>query len=650
MEEKTLTSRSMQNFEAIIEGNIIYVDKTGYLAQMLEKGEGAWFLAHPRRFGKSLTVSALNSIFLGKNELFSGLVIEKRLHEPNFAPRPVIHLDMSAISPTSGLNRFESSLTYVISRIAESLGVEVSKNLKPSQAFSLLIKGCHKKNGRKVAVLIDEYDYPLTNLLDRPDDMDMDKVRKSLRRFYSQLKSNLRHISFVFVTGITKLAVGGLYAGCNNPIDISTDPQYGALTGFTHEEILRYYPYQIRQVAARQKMSENELLRKMKEYYYGFCFDGKTHLYNPHSMLRFFYHDYFGNFWFTSGSPQQLMTYWRKTHLNIEQFRNYSIPKEKIDSPNENAFHEPAVFLFRTGYLSLRPCHSNENYLLDYPNVEVRVALAKLILRSYHDSYESLEILLKTIKNAILERNPTFLIDGLNKLLAGIPREYYYGKKEYTNLKGSDGAFYCAQIFLVFYALNFNLQLEKHAALGRADFVVRAGNQTWAIGLKVSHNAANPNKTREFYEWADKAARKELAFMYFTEEMEANRRGYRDFSNNVTKRNDLPKKARLLATAILSGEMGLEALGPISRIMASILLERKAARLAKAGTENDLEKQGDAVEPTDQKLADLAFEEILNYEDQYDNPVILAFVINDRSRKITAYKDSVGSKKVGESG
>ncbi|MDR2338850.1 MAG: AAA family ATPase, partial [Deltaproteobacteria bacterium] len=99
MEEKTKAPVGEQAFQKIIEGNIIYVDKTGYLAQMLEESAGAIFLARPRRFGKSLTVSTLEAIFSGKKELFEGLAIENRLDEELFAPRPVIHLDMSKISP-----------------------------------------------------------------------------------------------------------------------------------------------------------------------------------------------------------------------------------------------------------------------------------------------------------------------------------------------------------------------------------------------------------------------------------------------------------------------------------------------------------------------------------------------------------------------
>ncbi|MDR2339739.1 MAG: AAA family ATPase, partial [Deltaproteobacteria bacterium] len=378
MEEKTVTSPTMQDFETIISTNAIYVDKTGYLAQLIEDAEKAWFLARPRRFAKSLTVSTLEAIFSGKKELFKGLAIENRLDEELFAPRPVIRLDMSEIRSNCGVDTFNTTLSNEISNIANLHGVEVSNELEPNLAFSSLIERCHQKSGQRVAILIDEYDSPATAHFNNP--YEMEKFHISLQDFYRQLKTNSKYISFVFVTGVTKLIVGGLYSGFNNFIDISTDTQYGALTGFTHEEILRYYPYQIREVAASLKMSENMLLSIMKKYYGGYCFDGKTLVYNHNSILCLFESKEFRNFWYRTGIPNQLKSFLRNRHLKIKQFRNYSISKERIESPSDNRFNDPEAYLFQLGFLSLRPCDSEDYYLLDYPNVEVRKSLKRRIL------------------------------------------------------------------------------------------------------------------------------------------------------------------------------------------------------------------------------------------------------------------------------
>jgi hypothetical protein len=149
-----------------------------------------------------------------------------------------------------------------------------------------------------VAVLIDEYDAPVTNLVDKPNRAN--KVRRTLCEYYTILKSLEEYISFLFVTGITKFVQGGLYSAFNNLTDISFDPEYGALTGFTHEEIVLYFDHHIDVVAEKQKMSRRTLLENMKEYYNGFCFDAETMVYNPYSTLLFFQHKDFANYWFNT--------------------------------------------------------------------------------------------------------------------------------------------------------------------------------------------------------------------------------------------------------------------------------------------------------------------------------------------------------------
>jgi hypothetical protein len=623
----------------MIKGNNIYVDKTGYLAQMLGRGKKAWLLNRPRGFGKSLTVSTFEAIFSGKKELFRGLEIENRLEEPFFSPRPFIYLDMSEIGSVRGLKRFESALRGMLSTIAKSHGVEVSNSLDPEVVFSSLIKECHKKYDRRVAILIDEYDTPVTNLLENTDEMK--KVSESLQLLYRQLKSNDEYISLVFVTVITKIVLGDLFGGFNNAMDISIDRKYGALTGFTHEEILRYYPHQISAVAASLKMSENKLLSKMKKYYDGFCFDGKTFVYNPYSILCFFQKKEFRNFWFTDYSPTHLITFLKKKYVNIEQFRNYFIPEDNIHSSHESAFDNLAVYLFQLGYLSLRPYDSDIVYLLDYPNVEVRESLARRILANYFNSKPEAKTSQENIEKAFLYRNPTLLINELNKIFAAIPYEY---NKERRNIEyyGSDEDFLCSQIFLVFYAFSVNFKAEKHENLGRTDFVVRAGKHIWVIEVKVSHNDASPNNKNEYEELTDNEAIDKLASEYIFDERIANEGLAHEILTNQAKYDALREKARKLAARILTGKEGLEALGQAAKIMATTLLKEKEAR-----KKTKLVKQVNPAHPADQKLADAAFEQILNknYADEYDNPVLLGFVINAISKKITAYKHSDGFPK-----
>jgi hypothetical protein len=321
------------------------------------------------------------------------------------------------------------------------------------------------------------------------------------------------------------------------------------------------------------------------------------------------------------------------------------ISSDSIEYPDYDRFNDPAAYLFQLGYLSLRPCDSEDDYLLDYPNVEVRQSLARVILENYCETDDRAPILCPSIMKALLERNPTFLIDELNKLFATIPHEYYE-QKWHIDPIGRDEGFYCAQIFLLFYSLNLNFHSEKHERLGRADFVVHAGTQTWVIEVKVSHNESTKNK-RKYGELTDDEAIKEFISTYVSDEIKANKNLALELLNNKDKYDALMEKARELAANIQAGKVGLDALGQSGKLMATKILAGKEASLAMVGQENESMRHGDTVLPTDQKLADAAFEQIINksYADQYDNPVILAIVINDNSRKITAYKQSDGFPK-----
>jgi hypothetical protein len=286
MENKLEPFLGTQTFKEIITSKAIYVDKTAYLANMIEKNVKTWFLVRPRRFGKSLTVSTLESLFLGEKDLFQGLSIEKKLSEKKFATRPVIHLDLSGIITEKGPDEFEKALGRRTAEVAEWLDIDVPEDIPANEILGKLIGRLFRKHGRQVAVLIDEYDSPVTNLADHPDEAE--KIRIPLRRYYSELKRLDRYISFIFVTGITKYVQGGLYSAFNSPTDISVNPMFGAMVGFTHEEVKYYYGRQISEVAQSQNVSSKILLEKMKNYYNGFSFDAQTFVYNPFSTLLFF--------------------------------------------------------------------------------------------------------------------------------------------------------------------------------------------------------------------------------------------------------------------------------------------------------------------------------------------------------------------------
>jgi hypothetical protein len=286
---------AFSEFQEIILNNRLYVDKTNFISNILENGPGAWFLSRPRRFGKSLTVSTLEAFFSRKTapvknspeecDLFDGLAIQPRLNEPFFAPRPVIRLNMNKITSSQGPDVLEKSLKNMLDRISIKFNINLNLNLPANDLFSNLIEDISKVNDANIAVLIDEYDAPLFNSLDQSNFND---IRKKLKEFYSQLKAAENNISFIFVTGISKYSKMSLFSALNNLKDISLETTYSSLLGFTHDELTKYFSPYISNTANLLGIEENVLLNNLQDYYNGFCFDGKTFVYNPYSIVQFF--------------------------------------------------------------------------------------------------------------------------------------------------------------------------------------------------------------------------------------------------------------------------------------------------------------------------------------------------------------------------
>ena len=300
MEQKRLKLPiGIHTFEKLRTGGNVYVDKTKYLVELIDKGE-IYFLARPRRFGKSLTVSTFDALFSGEKGLFKGLYAEEFLNRPDFQPSPVIRLDMSKVT-TDSIDEFKKSLIERTRKVATGLDIDVDTNHSPGDVLDELIISTAKKYKQKVVILVDEYDKPYTDFV---NDTDMaEEIRKVLRNYYVQIKANDEYIRFTFITGISKFARFGVFSTLNTPLDISMMPEYAEICGYTEEEIIRYFPDYLEETANRKQISVSELIGKMRYYYNGFCFDreAKTRLYNPYSTLSFFREMDFADYWIESG-------------------------------------------------------------------------------------------------------------------------------------------------------------------------------------------------------------------------------------------------------------------------------------------------------------------------------------------------------------
>jgi hypothetical protein len=240
MEKKILKlPAGIQTFERLRNENCIYVDKTELLVDLIDKGS-VYFLARPRRFGKSITVSTLDALFSGNKDLFKGLYAEEYLNRPDFKPSPVIRLDMSKISTGEGMESIKQSMQLNTLEVAEKLDVEIMENIPSSAMFNQLIKNTATKYGEKVVVLIDEYDKPYTDFMNNHDMAE--EVRNLLRDYYTKIKANDEYIKFIFITGISKFTRMGVFSTLNNLTDISMMPEFAGICGYTEKEIKNYFP------------------------------------------------------------------------------------------------------------------------------------------------------------------------------------------------------------------------------------------------------------------------------------------------------------------------------------------------------------------------------------------------------------------------
>ena len=263
----------IQTFEEIRTDGNVYIDKTKYLVDMIDKGK-IYFLARPRRFGKSLTVSTFDALFSGEKNLFKGLYAEAFLNRPDFKPSPVIRLDMSDITTNRGIENMEVSIQNLTRNVARNLGVELSNTPLAGDLLSELIESTAKKYNQKTVILIDEYDSPYTDFVNHHEMAE--KVRNVLRNYYVRIKTKDEYIRFTFITGISKFAKFGVFSTLNTPLDISMMPEYAEICGYTEEEIIRYFPDYLEETASKMKISIPELIEKMRYYYNGFTFDDEA--------------------------------------------------------------------------------------------------------------------------------------------------------------------------------------------------------------------------------------------------------------------------------------------------------------------------------------------------------------------------------------
>ncbi len=449
--------------------NAIYVDKTEHIHRMWVPG-GYFFLSRPRRFGKSLTVSTLNELALGRRELFEGLWIYDKLD--NWDTHPVIHLSFDAISNNPG--KLEPNLIRALEVIAQKYGVEITEN-ELKEKFKELIEKLSVIN--PVVLLIDEYDKPLTdhfsNLTQAYANRDV------LRDFYSPLKTLTDKIRLIFITGVSKFSRMSLFSVLNNLTDITIDARYATMCGYTETELTEHFDSYWHQLAAKLQISYETLRAEIRRRYDGYNWLGEL-VYNPWSILNCCDKLQMGNFWYSSGSPIYLIQKLHDgSHFNLQEL---VVSQTLIDS-YELEDMDYRNLLFQTGYLTIAEYHWQQGeYVLRYPNAEVEESLHQHLLGSFSeqsakDALPTIRELLDMLKRCDMD---AFKI-RFNGLFASIPDNMFFAKYE---------GYFQAIIHLTFRYLGLYARSEVRQAKGRLDTIVILPMQVYIFEFKVNDTAA----------------------------------------------------------------------------------------------------------------------------------------------------------------
>ena len=481
----------IQSFEKIRNGGYVYVDKTDLVYKMVQ--DHIYFLARPRRFGKSLLVNTLKAYFEGRKDLFEGLKMMEL--ETKWSQYPVMKFDFSIgqMNKENGLRDYLLTEMYSIEKEYDIQPVQSAESGKPSLdvglRFNHLIKELHEKTGQQVVVLIDEYDKPLLDLLEtgNPDDeKQLIANRELLKGFFSVFKAADDHLRFVLLTGITKFSQVSMFSGFNQPDDISLGPRYDTLLGITEEELYTVFEEPIRELAEELGEDEETTKELLKKRYDGYHFSKRMKdVYNPFSILNTFINLDMRDYWFSSGTPSYLVRLLGNTPEDIMQYTGKKYPEQLfIDYKADSAM--PLPMIFQAGYLTIKGYDKDFNtYLLDYPNNEVKQGLITLLANDY--------LQLKGLAVSWVQRIVTAMRDGdleqVRKLLTAFLAETPYSMRPKKDKKDRELYFHYTFYLLMRLISCYTVYTEKQLSEGRADCIVETQGYVYIFEFKLDGTA-----------------------------------------------------------------------------------------------------------------------------------------------------------------
>lgn len=465
----------IQSFEEIRTGGYLYVDKTELVYSLVNRGK-YYFLSRPRRFGKSLLLSTIKAYLEGRKELFKGLAIETLEKDWNYYP--VILLTLAGYNPDR-VNNLEEILSDNMRRLEEKYDTKCySDNL--SLRFGNIIRAAYKKTGRKVGILVDEYDAPMVAHLG--ETQKHEEVRNLLKSIYANLKDMDEYIKFGMLTGVSKFTKMTIFSGLNNLNDISLRQEFATICGITENELRSNFKAGISALAAALGCDREGALTELKSNYDGYHFTQNCpDLYNPFSLLNALENKMIEMYWFKTGTPTFLINVIRKSGKFLPRIFSSEVENSEI-SDIDSFNNSPVALMFQTGYLTIKGYDSfDRTYTLGIPNREVMEGLSKGLLTAYMDSdIDDTMSDLRKIRRAFMNGDPNRAMEIIKSFLAAIPYELANGKDE---------VYFENNLYLLFNLIGIRTYAEYHTSRGRIDLLLEMPKYIYIIELKLDGSA-----------------------------------------------------------------------------------------------------------------------------------------------------------------
>lgn len=460
----------IQTFERLREEDYLYVDKTDLIYELVKLGV-PYFLSRPRRFGKSLLISTIKAYFEGRKELFEGLKIAEK--EKYWIKYPVLHFDFSK-NGYSTHEKLKTQLNKLLSSFEKQYGIIPDTDDEPIR-FDTIIETAAEKTGKKIVVLVDEYDKPMLDALNTPA---FEKNRMLFRDFFGVLKGDDQYLKFVFITGITKFAKVNIFSEMNQLADISMSEKYGTICGITQQELEENFKPEISAFAEHYGKSEEEILSLLKQKYDGYHFNSFCpDIYNPFSLINSLENKTLESFWFQTATPAMLFTLIENSNYDLTNI----LDGVTLDSDSFSDYRvgggSITPIIYHSGYLTIKDYNRDSDlYTLKLPNEEVKNGFLKYILPRYTNIPEDrLGLSVEHFRKAIAGRDIDSLMKLFSAAIADLPTRRS-GNMEYA---------YQVAFHAMLRQTGFDVESEMQVIGGRVDVTLETNDTAYIFELKM---------------------------------------------------------------------------------------------------------------------------------------------------------------------